>query len=236
MRGAKAARIAHGRMDRRSALGALAATALGCAQKSDPVKLLRFTTMFPEYLDFRTTRSFGLARVEPLSEELRAKGFHECNPHDPLGLGPYSPYEHVSFGKMLIPQKGGYTPDLGFDVLIHFHGGDPVRKYLVQSARGVSLVLIDLGLGGGGYSRSLGGPAAFPDIKRSIEAALKRHANDERAHIRHLAISAWSAGAVAIDKILQQKADGWDTVVILDGLHGVWKQQARHEQKPECVD
>ncbi|MBI3204460.1 MAG: hypothetical protein HYZ29_23185 [Myxococcales bacterium] len=73
--------------------------------------------------------------IAPLTPELRAKGFTECNPHDPLGLGPYAPFRPVPFGKILIPKKGGHTPDMGFDVVIHFHGADAVRKYLVQSAR-----------------------------------------------------------------------------------------------------
>ena len=32
-----------------------------------------------------------LLKLEPLTPALRQKGFHECNPHDPLGLGPYAP-------------------------------------------------------------------------------------------------------------------------------------------------
>jgi hypothetical protein len=160
---------------------------------------------------------------EALTEELRAKGFSECNPHDPIGLGPYSPYDRVSLGKILIPQKGGHTDDMGFDVLVHFHGGDPIRKTLVQVTRGLTLVLVDRGTGGGGYSRAMSSPAAYPALRRSIEGALKRHCRDERAHIRHLALSSWSAGSVAINKVLAQDQDAIDAVIVLDGLHAGYK-------------
>ena len=147
-------------------------------------------------------------RLEPLTPELRQKGFHECNPHDPLGLGPYAPYERLSLGRALIPQKGGHTSDMGFDVLIHFHGGEAVRKALVQVTRGLTLVMVDLGMGGGGYSKMLGAPSTFPHLLMSIENALKRKTGDSRAHIRHLALSSWSAGSVAINKIMEQDHTG----------------------------
>jgi hypothetical protein len=166
-------------------------------------------------------------RLEPLTPELRKKGFHECNPHDPLGLGPYAPYERLSLGRALIPQKGGHTADMGFDVLIHFHGGEAVRKALVQVTRGLTLVTVDLGMGGGQYSRWLGAPSTFPHLRMSIENALKRKTGDSRAHIRHLALSSWSAGSVAINKILEQQPPGIDAVIILDGLHAGYKPNAR---------
>ena len=116
--------------------------------------------------------------LEPLTDELRTKGFGECNPHDPLGLGPYALYRTLYVGRILIPQKGGHTGDMGFDVLVHFHGSVAVRKLLVQVARGVVLVLIDKGNGGGPYARALRSPATFPELRRSIEAELRRQSGD----------------------------------------------------------
>lgn len=175
--------------------------------------------------------------VEPLSDELRAKGFGECNPNDPLGLGPYAPFVRLPLGRMLVPQKGGHTAGMGYDVLIHFNGADPVRKLLVQTAGGMVLVLVDKGIGGGGpYARALGSKLVFPMLRESIEKALKRHSGRDAAHIRHLAISAWSAGTAAVSKILSQGHEGIDAVVILDGLHGAWKQGAKRAQLPSSLD
>ncbi len=174
-------------------------------------------------------------RVEPLTDELRTKGFSECNPHDPLGFGPYAPYRRLSLGRILIPQKGGHTPDMGFDVLVHFNGGDAVRKLLVQVAGGMVLVLVDKA-DGRAYSRALGTPQMFPLLRSSIESALRKHTESDKAHIRRLAVSAWSAGTSAVGKLLSQKQTGIDAIVILDGLHGAWKFGARREQKIDALD
>ena len=162
----------------------------------------------------------------PLTEALRVKGFSECNPYDPLGLGPYALYRPLYMGRMLIPQKGGHTADMGYDVLIHFHGSVAARKHLVQVTRGLVLVLVDKGNGGGPYAKALQSPMTFPELRRSIQAELVRKSGDARAHIRHLGVSAWSAGEVAIDKLLEQRQPGIDAYVILDGLPVGWKPGA----------
>lgn len=215
------------------ALAAGVLCALGCSRARADAPALGHLAL-PEVPEL-AARAPELA-VAPLTPELRAKGFNECNPHDPLGLGPYAPFVRLPLGRMLIPQKGGHTPDLGYDVLIHFHGADPVRKLLVQTARGVVLVLVDKGVGGGPYARALGSAQVFPLLRGAIEKALRRHAGDESAHIRHLAVSSWSAGYAAIGKILEQRHGGIDAVIILDGLHGAWKQGARRAQEPSSLD
>jgi len=161
--------------------------------------------------------------AEPLSEALRAKGYHECYPHDPIGLGPYGRYRNVSMGRLLVPQKGGHTSDMGYDVVIHFHGHEAVRKTLVQVARGVAYVGIDKGLGSGAYETAFNDPSAFTTLLYSIEKGLQAESRDPRAHIRKLALSAWSAGYGAVNEILKHHADAVDAVVLLDGLHGRWE-------------
>jgi hypothetical protein len=214
------------------ALGYITAAALMCAvvgfliTRAEPAAALLGALSLPRVPE-ELPGSRNRLRLEPLTPELRQKGFHECNPHDPLGLGPYAPYERLSLGRALIPQKGGHTPDMGFDVLIHFHGGEAVRKALVQVTRGLTLVMVDLGMGGGGYSKMLGAPSTFPHLLMSIENALKRKTGDSRAHIRHLALSSWSAGSVAINKILEQDHSDVDAVIFLDGLHAGYKPNVR---------
>ena len=165
--------------------------------------------------------------AERISDELRKKAFHECFPHDPIGLGPYTPFKNVSMGRIAIPQVGGHTSGMGYDVLIQFHGHSPVRKTFVQVSRGTVYVGIDRGLGSGPYSDAFGKPDVFPALLKSIEAALKKHSGDSRAHIRHLALSAWSAGYGAVNEILKYGDDRIDAVVLLDGLHAAWNPAAR---------
>ena len=164
--------------------------------------------------------------AQPLSDELKKKGYHECFPHDPIGLGPYTAFKNLSMGRIALPQRGGHTPDMGYDVLIQFHGHSPVRKTFVQVTRGLVYVGIDKGLGSGPYSDAFANPDAFNTLFKSIEAALQRHSDDPRAHIRHLALSAWSAGYGAVNEILKYGDERIDAVVLLDGLHAAWNPAA----------
>ncbi len=165
-------------------------------------------------------------KLAPLTDVLRKKGFHECNPHDPIGLGPYSPFRNLRMGRIAIPQKGGHTADMGFDVVIHFHGYNAVRKTLVQVANGVAYVGIDKGLGSGPYSKAFRRPDVYPALLRSVESALKQHTHDDGAHIRKVALSAWSAGYGAVNEILKHGDERVDAVILLDGLHAAWNPAA----------
>lgn len=167
--------------------------------------------------------------VVPLTSELRKKGYHECNPPDPLGMGPYMPFARAGMGHILVPQHGGHTLDYGYDVVVHFHGAAPVRKTLVQVARGVVFVGVDLGNGSGKYSDAFTRRESFPELRRSIEAALKHQSGQGQAHIRHLALSAWSAGYGAINEILKFGDQNIDAVVLLDALHAGWDPSHRRD-------
>ena len=181
-----------------------------------PEFLMRFRKLVPAKFKAELPK---LAPAQ-LTASLRKRGYHECNPHDPIGLGPYDPYRSIrARGRMLIPQKGGHTPDMGFDVLIHFHGHEPTRKTLVQVARGVTFVGIDLGIASGPYMKAYQTPGTFQVLRDSIEESLRDKTGDSRAHIRNLGLSAWSAGYGAVNEILKLSDHGVDSVALLDGLH-----------------
>ena len=171
------------------------------------------------------------ARLEPvpLTDELRKKGYNECNPPDPLGMGPYLPLVRSGLGHLALPQHGGHTLDYGYDVIVHFHGAPPVRKTLVQVARGVAFVGVDLGNGSGKYSDAFERRESFPELRRAIEAALKRQSGHSQAHIRHLALSAWSAGYGAINEILKYGDHDINAVVLLDALHAGWEPSHKRD-------
>ncbi len=169
--------------------------------------------------------------VPPLTDAQRTRGFHECNPPDPGDLGPYAPYRRIAMGRILVPQQGGHTADLGFDVVVHFHGFDPARKFVVPAARGIAFAGIERGDGSGRYASAFTLPTAFQELRDSIERALKEHAGDDRAHIRHLGLSAWSAGFGAVNEILKRHPDQVDAVVILDGMHGSWKTNSARRRR-----
>ena len=183
-------------------------------------------------LDTRVTDR--LAAV-PLGEELRRMGYNECNTFDVLGLGPYAPYRPVYKGRIAIPQRGGHTAEMGYDVLVHFHGHTAVMKTLAQVARGIAFVGIDLGLGSGAYSDPFIPQRATTTLLASITRALQKHTGDERAHIRRLALSAWSAGYGAVNEILKSDSDSVDAVVLLDALHAAWDPAVNYTGTPDAV-
>ena len=199
-------------------VGAAAAAVASTMDFGDqpPEFLMRFRKLVPAKFKAELPK----LDAEQLTASLRKRGYHECNPHDPIGLGPYDNYRTTrARGRLLIPQKGGHTPDMGFDVLIHFHGGEPVRKTLVQVARGVTFVGVDLGINSGPYQKAFQSPGTFQVLRDSIEENLRDKTGDSRAHIRNLGLSAWSAGYGAVNEILKLSNHGVDSVALLDGLH-----------------
>lgn len=202
---------------------------VGFAMQAPPsAKLSAFAAPRPHL----TPKPFNTLRIAPITEAERRKGYNECYTPDPLGLGPYAPYRHLSMGRIAIPQIGGHTADMGYDVLIHFHGHTAARKLLVQVARGVTFVGIDLGNGSGAYADAFMDPRVFPELLHSITHSLVAYTGDPRAHIRHLALSAWSAGYGAVNQILKEgdNARRIDAIILADALHAGWNpDHPRHD-------
>jgi hypothetical protein len=150
----------------------------------------------------------------------RRGGIHPCMTPDP-GWGLYDPWSNApSIGQMVAPRKGGITKTGAFDLIVHFHGHEPIRKEFVKTAKGSVLVGIDLGIGSGAYSSTFASPHVFAQLITSVEAAMAKKTGNKNAHVRHLALSAWSAGYGAIEQILRQPAGKRvEAVVLLDSLH-----------------
>ena len=144
--------------------------------------------------------------------------------HDP-GFGVYDTWHNVSTGQMIAPKKGGITRSCQFDLIVHFHGHEPVRKEFVKTATGQVLVGIDLGLGSGPYADTFADPTRFERLIVSVEAAMAKKHNRDKCSIRKLALSSWSAGYGATWRILSQPAGRKvDAVILLDSLHGGYTQ------------
>src|SRR5262249_10386588 len=103
--------------------------------------------------------------------------------------------------------------------VIHFHGHEAVRHAFVEVARGAVLVGIDLGNSSGPYERAFESPRAFTELLSSVTRGLIQQSGNPAAHIRHLALSSWSAGYGAVRRILGQFGDRIEAVVLLDSLH-----------------
>src|SRR5262245_41031418 len=167
---------------------------------------------------------------KPSVTKKRRGGLNPCLTPDP-GFGIYDTWSGsgMSLGQVLVPHKGGVSKNGQFDVVIHFHGHEPIRKEFVKTAKGIVLVGIDLGIGSGAYQAPFSAPVTFTNLLASIENAVARHAGRSSAKIRKLGLSSWSAGYGAIEQILRQPAGKKvDAVILLDSLHsGYIDEQAK---------
>lgn len=167
--------------------------------------------------------------------DLKVQGGN-CSPPDTVGLGPYAPYRDLSIGRIAIPQKGGHTSDWGYDVIIHFHGHDGIRRVMAAEARGAVFVGMDIGLLSGAYTKAFTDLSPWTALKDSIEKALKAHSGQDAAHIRHVGLSAWSAGYGAVERIVRRHTENADAVVLLDGLHTGFMRTAKPDGSPDSLD
>jgi hypothetical protein len=135
------------------------------------------------------------------------------------GFGSYSHWKRLPAAEMLFPRGIDRRDDGAYDVVIHFHRREAVRRSFVEAAHGVVLVGIDLGPSAKSYGRAFRRPHAFPDLLANITRALARYSHNPKAHIRHLALSSFSAGYGAVREILALYGGAIEAVVLLDSLH-----------------
>jgi hypothetical protein len=175
------------------------------------------------------------------SSKPKREGPNPCNTPDP-GFLDYDKWESVALGHMVAPKEGSVRKDGGFDLVVHFHGHEAIRKEFVKTGHGVVLVGIDLGIGSGAYENTFQDPQLLPKIIASAEEKMRKRSGKKNAHVRHLALSSWSAGYGAISQILRQPiASKVEGIVLLDSLHagyqeGGKKGQVRAAQISQFVD
>jgi hypothetical protein len=175
--------------------------------------------------------SFVAAKPSPetqVQKSAEERGVNPCDTPDP-GFGIYDHWQGgISMGQFIAPKHGGVTPKGDFDLMVHFHGHEAVRKEWVQVMDGAVLVGIDLGIGSGSYEQAFQAPDVFPRLIESVERAVAKKTGKKSAHVRKLGLSAWSAGYGAVQWILGQPyaKEHVDTVILLDGLHCGYTGQA----------
>ena len=167
----------------------------------------------------------------------RRGGIHPCMTPDP-GFGAYDTWSRApSIGQMIAPKTGGVRKDGGFDVIVHFHGHEPIRKEFVKTATGVVLVGIDLGIGSGAYQNAFAVPGVWDKLLKSVETEMAKRSGNPKAHARKIGLSAWSAGYGAVDSILRQTGGKTiDAVILLDGLHTGYDNAAQHTLKVPQIE
>ena len=144
-------------------------------------------------------------------------GIEPCAPQD-VASGSFEPWSRLSQGQLAVPREGAVDDGGQFELVIHLHGNDPVRRELVESRQHFVLYAITLDV-----NRSyapLFAAHGLAAMVAEVEAALSKRVG-KPARVAHLALSAWSAGFVGIEAALAQTAgpEEISAAILIDGLH-----------------
>lgn len=130
----------------------------------------------------------------------------------------YEDWAAVGRGKFIAPRGLVLDEAGGFDLIVHLLGDAPIRRELVASQQPFALYSLTLGANQG-YAPLFTGTQFQAAIVAGVEQALSKRLG-KPAHVKHLAMSAWSAGFVGIEAALAQPAGkDIDAVILIDGLH-----------------
>ena len=133
--------------------------------------------------------------------------------------GTLEPWSNLSKGHVAVPRTGALDATGAFELVMHFHGDELARRELVES--GQNFVLYSLTLDPSeSYAALFAGTQLYGQLVQQIERKVGTMYGVS-AHAGHVALTAWSAGYMAVLSILAQpEAKDVDAVVLIDGLHG----------------
>lgn len=141
----------------------------------------------------------------------------------------------LSRGYLFLGNVDASNSGEAFDLVFHLNGEGPVRRELVESKE--PLVLYTLTLPPTeSYAPLFAGSRLLSHLIDEISAHVTR-TRQRPAKLRHLALSAWSAGFEGVRSILYQpEAERVDAIVLVDGFHGPRNQKGLSAQLAPFVD
>lgn len=183
------------------------------------------TAATPGPASLASAAALGLPGPLPSGAQARPNGellsFDGCSFPD-RGFGEYEAWRRLPVGRALVPRDGAVDgADGGFNLLLHFHGAEPVRKQLVLEDTDLVIVGVDAGTLSSHYTRMLSAEGSFAALIASIEREVAVATRRTESHARHITVSSWSAGYGAVAQILARPdARRLDGLILLDSLHG----------------
>ncbi len=148
------------------------------------------------------------------------------------GFGDYAPWKNAGKARALLPASLPVADDGGFPLLVHFHGGEAVRRELAPEHLGIVIAAIDAGVGSGAYGKAFADPHAFQAIVEGVEEAVAASRELPSARAWPIVLSSWSAGYGAVRQVLGQKFRPINGVVLLDSLYASYRT-GTHEVEAE---
>jgi len=113
------------------------------------------------------------------------------------------------------PKKSGY------DLIVHFHGLSKLQEANIEHLRlNVAVVSVNLGAGSDPYANMFKDPNAWPRLLTESQEEIEKSGRAPGAKVHRIALSAWSAGALSVQKVLLEpdNVERVDAVLLADGL------------------
>lgn len=143
-------------------------------------------------------------------------GVEPCSTQ-PVDSSSFSSWLPLRVGKLTVPNGSGVDAAGNFDLVVHLHGDQPVRRELTLSRQ--SFVLAALTLPEGESYASVLAGRALESLIAETEQVAGKHLG-KPVHARHVVLTAWSAGFTGVAAVLaRQDRAPVDAVVLVDGLH-----------------
>ncbi len=125
------------------------------------------------------------------------------------GMGRYGAQQALPTGVMVAPP----LEEDRYDLLLHMHGGEAVRRVVAPADLGLVVVTVDAGVGSKVYSETFYGPDPLEELLEAVHRHLAPKV------LRHLIVSSWSAGYGGVREILTHHPTTPSAVILLDSVH-----------------
>ena len=154
-------------------------------------------------------------------------GIEPCAPQ-PVDASSFEAWLPVGRGKLSFPKSLASAASSQFDLVIHLHGDEPVRRELIESGKPLVLLAITLGTTES-YAPLFTGAQAYRATIAAVEQTISKRLGREM-RVRKVALSAWSAGFVGVAAAVSNEAGrAADAVILIDGLHAPRNDRAAFE-------
>jgi hypothetical protein len=134
-----------------------------------------------------------------------------------------------------------YVPDDcsgPYDVILHFHGAHPYVKEVIEKS-GIRAVVTVFNSGNGAerYAQAFQAGGMLSSLMRQVETATTPLCSGSDVKPRRIALTAWSAGYAAIEKLLArpEARERIDAVLLADGLHAAFTDRWKRQFAPNAL-
>jgi hypothetical protein len=123
-----------------------------------------------------------------------------------------------------------------YDLILHFHGAHPYVKDLVEKANIDAVVVVfNSGNGAEKYAQAFGAGGTLSSLLRQIDTATTPLCPG--AKLGRIALTAWSAGYGAAEKLVTRAEDRErvDAILLADGLHAAFTDPWKRTFAPNAL-